>query len=285
MRMLVSKHKLFSNLIFCIVSLSFICLSSCEDVIDVNLKTDPPRLVVDATIHWDEKNSDGTQKIILTTNTDYYSATVPKATGAVVKVKNENQTEEYIFNENGATGVYICSFFKPIIGEKYTLTILYKGETYTASETMQSVTKVTKVTQKNDGGFLKDQYEVFFYFQDVPNVENYELVRFLPNYLKIPTLFVSDDRFNDGQEENWSYSDEDLKPGDTLEFTNYGISKQYYNYMNILINVAGGASGGGPFQTAPVSVKGNLINATNRDNYALGYFSLSESESIVYVVE
>ena len=284
MIMKISKNILSPKLA-CLTSLVLtLFISSCEDVVDVNLKTAPPRLVVDAAINWEKETSGSTQKIVLTTTSDYYSAEIPKASGATIKVRNSNDTE-FVFTEDGSTGVYICTNFIPSIGETYTLSILYKGEIYTASETMQSIPKIDKISQKSDGGILKDQYEVFFYFQDVANVANYAMARFIPNYLKIPTFYVGDDRFIDGEEANWSYSDEDLKPGNTLEFTNYGISKRYYNYMNILINVSGGASGGGPFQTAPVSVRGNLVNETNIDNYALGYFSLSETEKILYTVE
>ena len=284
MIMKLSKYKFLPKLVYLTVISLTLFVSSCEDVVDVNLKTAPPRLVVDATINWEKGTSGATQKIVLTTTSDYYSAEIPKASGAVIKVKNSNNTE-FIFTEDGSTGIYICPDFEPLIGETYTLSILYKGEIYTATETMQSVPKIDKIEQKSDGGILKDQYEVFFYFQDVPNIANYDLARFLPNYLKVPTFYASDDRFTDGQESNWSYSEEDLKPGNTLEFTHYGISRSYYNYMNILINVSGGASGGGPFQTAPVSVRGNVVNATNSDNYALGYFSVSETEKILYTVQ
>lgn len=284
MVMKISKHIFSTKLVCLTIFFLTLFISSCEDVVDVNLKTDPPRLVVDASINWEKGTSGSTQKIVLTTTTDYYNTTIPKASGATIKVKNSENTE-FIFTEDGTSGVYFCTNFIPSIGETYTLSILYKGETYTASETMQPIPKIDKILQKSDGGILKDQYEVFFYFKDVANVANYAMARFITNYLKIPTFYVGDDRFIDGEEANWSYSDEDLKPGNTLEFTNYGISKRYYNYMNILINVSGAGSGGGPFQTAPVSVRGNLVNETNIDNYALGYFSLSETEKILYTVE
>jgi hypothetical protein len=66
--------------------------------------------------------------------------------------------------------------------------------------------------------------------------------------------------------------------------THYGISKTYYNYLSILIKISGGDSGG-PFQSPPATVRGNIINTTNKDNYALGYFSLGEIDSKTYTVQ
>jgi hypothetical protein len=54
--------------------------------------------------------------------------------------------------------------------------------------------------------------------------------------------------------------------------------------MNILLSVAGN-TGGSPFQSPPATVRGNIINTTNFDNYALGYFRLSETDSASYVIE
>jgi hypothetical protein len=43
--------------------------------------------------------------------------------------------------------------------------------------------------------------------------------------------------------------------------------------------------GGGPFETQPATVRGNMINQTNPDNFPLGYFRISEISTIVYTVQ
>jgi hypothetical protein len=46
---------------------------------------------------------------------------------------------------------------------------------------------------------------------------------------------------------NFSISqNDDLKIGDKVTVSHYGISKEYYNYINILVSISGG-NGGGPF--------------------------------------
>ena len=80
------------------------------------------------------------------------------------------------------------------------------------------------------------------------------------------------------------YTNEDLNANDNVTLTLQGISESYYNYMNILLGIAG-SNGGSPFQTPPATVRGNIVNQTNFDNYALGFFRLSEIDSMQYTVE
>ena len=53
--------------------------------------------------------------------------------------------------------------------------------------------------------------------------------------------------------------------------------------MQVLLSIAGNA-GGGPFQSPPATVRGNILNTTDINNYALGFFSVSETASINYMV-
>jgi hypothetical protein len=57
-----------------------------------------------------------------------------------------------------------------------------------------------------------------------------------------------------------------------------GITKEYFTYFRILINQSGQNSGG-PFQSVPSSLLGNIINTTNEANFPLGYFHISETDT------
>ncbi len=267
------------------ITLSLLLLSiiSCEEVIDVDLKTETPRLVIDAAINWQKGTDGSSQKIMLSTTTSFYNTIIPKVSGATVSVKS-SENFNYIFTEIPNTGEYQCTTFKPIIGETYTLTIVYKNETYTATETMQSVSSIYSIQQKNDGGFSGKDYEIEVSFKD-PLVKNFYMVKFFPDIYKAPSYQVIGDEYTNGNLKSWQFSDEDLKQGSTIAITHYGVSESYYNYMNKLISVASSSGGGSPFQTPPATVRGNIVNQTNINNYALGYFSLSEVDYQNYIIK
>ena len=94
-----------------LISLSF---TACEDVIDLELNSAEPRLVIDASLNW-IKGTDGKNQLIrLTLSAPFYDLEVPPANGAVVTVTDSNNN---IFNfiEDGDTGVYVNNAFIPEI--------------------------------------------------------------------------------------------------------------------------------------------------------------------------
>ncbi|WP_418263548.1 DUF4249 domain-containing protein [Flavobacterium faecale] len=266
-----------------IVVLSLLFLSSCEEVVQVDLNTTEPKLVIEATIKWLKGTSGNDQKIKLTTTTSYFSNQIPTVSGAIITVKNSSNTT-FNFIEVGNTGEYICNNFIPKIEETYTLTINYKGAIYTATETLKSVAPIEEVTQKNDGGFTGKDIQLKTFFTDPANATNYYLYQYsYTNKIKQNFYGDEDSYFQGNRFFSLSQSD-DIKAGDEVQITHYGISKTYYNYMNILISISGGG-GGGPFQAPPATVRGNIINTTDKNNYPLGYFALSEIDSRKYIVQ
>ncbi|MDD3003920.1 DUF4249 domain-containing protein [Flavobacterium sp.] len=272
--------KYIYTLLIVIGALNFV---SCEEVIDVKLDTAAPRLVIDAALKW-EKGTDGkTQKIKLSTTTGYFNTEIPKVSGATVFVTN-SQNEMFNFTETVAnSGEYICTDFDPELNENYTLTVVLNGVTYTASDKLIPVPSIDKIEQKDDGGFGGQNIEIKFFYTDNGSTDDFYLFKTKLSSYTIPQYGVSNDTFYQGNQFYTIYSNEDLKSGKTIDFTLSGISENYFNYMQILLSIAGN-SGGGPFQSPPATVRGNIINQTDVKNYALGYFSASETTSITYVI-
>jgi hypothetical protein len=52
--------------------------------------------------------------------------------------------------------------------------------------------------------------------------------------------------------------------------------------MNILLGITGGV---GPFSTPPATLRGNIVNLTNEENFCLGFFRLSEIDRLDYTVQ
>lgn len=258
-------------------------LTSCEDVIDVDLNTAQPRLVIDASIHWNKGTTGNMQLIKLSLTAPYFDDGIPSATGATVSVTDSNSTT-FNFIEEGSTGIYKNDNFDPAINEVYNLNIIYNGETYVATETMTPVVPIDFIEQKNDGGFSGEEIEIKAFYTDPENIENFYLFEFLVLDRNTSTLEVYDDEFTDGNQIFGFYSDEDLESGDQLLVRNSGVSERTYEFLNILLQQTDEDSGD-PFQTQPATVRGNCINQTNPNNFPLGYFRVSETDIFTYVVE
>lgn len=268
---------------FLIIAFLTFMISSCEDVINVDLNTAEPRLVIDASIKWVKGTTGANQSIKLTLTAPYFDAEIPPATGAEINITDSNNNT-YIFVEDGNTGIYINTTFVPVIDETYTLTINYDGDIYTATETLKSVVPIDFVEQVNEGGFSGDETELKAYYTDPANEENYYFFEFISDIPVIPSLEVYNDEFSNGNQIFGFYTEEDLEAGDEVMIKIHGISERFYNYMFILLQ-QNNDEGGGPFETQPATVRGNCINQTNQDHYPLGYFRLSEVDEFIYVVQ
>ena len=264
------------------VIISTIVVTSCEKVIDVDLNTMAPKLVIDASIKWQKGTLGNEQTIKLSTTTSYYSSQIPTVSGSTIFITDAANN---IFNlvETAGTGNYNCINFAPVLNGNYVLTVLLNGETYTATETLKPVPTIDFIEQKDNAGFSGKDTEIKAFYIDNGTTDDYYLFKFKPSYTVIPIYFLQEDRNFQGNQIFGLYRSEELKPGQNFEVTLSGISKQYFNYMRILVSIAGNSSGS-PFQSPSATVRGNIINTTTEANYPLGYFNLSEQDSRNYIV-
>ncbi len=275
------KSATMNNSIKSAILLLILVTASCTDVIDVPLQTETPRLVVEASLDWEKGTVGNEQTIKLSTSTEFYDTTSrPVVTGASVQVTNDSDGTEFIFTDEN-NGEYITTEFVPVIGQSYTLEIIYNGETYTAQETLNSVTEITRVYQSTEDGESADDLEVQVVFTDPQEEGNHYMFKFQRRGDLLPDLEIGDDEFVNGNEIEWWYElegDDDteevegFQPGDVVDIEMYGTSDAYNNYLLVLLNQGGVAI----FDTTPVAVRGNVINLTNPDRYAHGYFRVTE---------
>jgi hypothetical protein len=258
-------------------------LNSCQEVVPIDLNTANPKIVIEAAINWQKGTSGNIQKIKLSTTTNFYSNSIPVVSGATVFVTSSTNAV-FNFIEIPNTGEYICNNFLPVLNQNYALTIINNGKTYTASETLKPVATIIDVVQESNGGFSGNRIRIKANYLDPASTQDYYLFNYkYPGKAK-PDLYVSEDKFYNGNP-FFSISFEDkLKAGDTITLIHFGISKQYFEYLNILLDLAGNQGGGGPFQAPPVTVRGNITNVSNPDDFPFGYFSLSETDQKNYTI-
>lgn len=264
-----------------ILVFSLISLCACTDVIDVEVPVAPPRLVIEASIDWKKGTIGDEQSIQLSLSTPYFdSEDISPANGALVTVINTTANESFTFNDQG-NGIYSTSLFIPRFNNNYTLKVIYDGETYIANETLIPVVPIDDIYQSRDNGFDDEALEVNVVFTDPPVEENYYLFKFQRQGDLLPDLEDFSDEFVDGNQITQFYEileDEDInqvefEPGDIVDLRFYGISKQYFNFIQLLISQN---EAGGPFGTTPAALRGNCTNPTNPNNYAYGYFRVTE---------
>lgn len=251
---------------------------SCEEVIDVELEETEPRLVIEASLVWNNEEETNLQSIILTTTAPYFDDKVPPATGASVKITTETD-EEYFFYEV-SEGIYQNNNIIPVENSPYQLEVIYEDEVYIATEEYYSTPNLLFVEQEL-GGFSGDEYEFKVFYEDPVDAESFYFFRYLNEQY---SLQIYNDEFTNGNQTFAFLSDEDAKEGDLVLFEIQGISGRFYDYMFILRSQAG-ASNGGPFQTHPSIVRGNIVNQTNSENFPFGYFRLSEVDVLTYEVK
>jgi len=275
------KKNWIMNRALALISLLFVfSFASCEDVVNLDLETGETKLVVDAEILWKKGTAGNEQTIKISKTAPYYSSSTPKVSGAQVRVENSNG-DIFTFNETEA-GVYKCNNFVPVIEMEYKLFITSEGQSYTATEKLTATTPINKIEQKivpDFGG--EDVIELTFYYNDPADQINFYVTDYQSEFLIYPEYEITNDDFYNGNEISTRFSHEDMKAGNTVKITHRGVSKNFFNYWKLILE----ASSSNPFQVPPGNIRGNIINNTNANNTAFGYFRLCEADQVDYLVK
>ena len=284
-------------------------LPACEEVIEVEVPEDRPRLIVDGLIRVDEQEPFVPVRIALSeTNQFFGELPVTQAENILIQVDrfdpNGNlieTTTSSLAEEAPGTGVYIpdpnATFDQRIptvfLNDRvrFTLQIRHKGRQYLAQTWYEPVVPISFLLQGNATLFGGDETEVLVTFTDPPGKGDYYLFDFGPG-----EFLVTEDTFYDGQFFQFSYFYEDpIEPGTELEISIMGSDLNFYNYMDLLIEQAGDLQG--PFQTPVATVRGNVVDVTGIDNqdrfdnadrpdaYPLGYFAVVQEHSRTLIIQ
>lgn len=258
--------------------------SSCTKVVDVDVPNGGDRLIVEASINWEKGSTGNQQTILLSLSTPYYSQNkFTPAKNAEVKITNMLTQDVFVFTEE-EPGIYTTSTFQPVVNATYQLQVIYNANTYQSTETLEDVSPITEVTQDVEEIFGTESILVSASVEDPSNAENYYYSEFRnPTNNALLSRGVESDELSDGNALQFEYDDEDIQPGDQIDIRVSGVSKGYYNFMNLLLEQSEG--GGGPFSTIPAKLIGNCVNITNPDQETLGYFRLSVYSQITYTVQ
>ncbi|WP_428225829.1 DUF4249 family protein [Flavobacterium sp.] len=257
----------------------------CEEVVDIPLENTNPKLVIDANLTWQKGTTGAQQTIKLSITNDFYTNEIKIASGAIVTV-TDNDNTLFTFNQKPNTPDYVCTNFTPAINKEYTLKVVYEGQTYTSSsKLLSSPAFEPEVKQSLVPGFgAKEIIKLQLFFKDNALEENYYLLS-----AKNPKLFIQEflsleDRFTQGNIMEAAYFNEKTQKDDNFKFSLQAVNKTHFNYIKKLLSISGQNSGG-PFSTPPATLRGNIINQTDSENYPFGFFSVSEIDYKEYTVK
>ena len=269
-----------------LILLISITLTSCQDVVDVDVPTDSPRLVIDALMRVDESEADTEIQVKASISSSFFGTLVP-ANLERITLSNESGGAPLVLTETASgTGIYQAyaslAFLK---SGKLHLSILHDGQSYSAFTEYVPSSPIDRLEQGDGTLFDGTETEIVITFTDAPDRTDFYLFDFdFGEYL------VSEDTFYPGQPFKFSYFyDEELKASMEVSVSILGVDKNFYNYMNQLIAQSSGGDQG-PFQTPAATVKGNIINVTEtntaaENNYALGYFAVCQSYQRSLIIE
>ncbi len=252
-------------------------LVSCQKVVKLDLGNASGRLVIEGNI----TNAAGPQVIKLSTNVPFTNTnTYPPVSGATVAVTDQTG-KNYPFVE-GPSGTYSNSQITGVPGNKYTISVLTGGITYTAASTMPAVVNLDSVTSKNaaitSGSNPKKQITV--YYRDPAGVANQYLFTEYVNGVQVQTVFAFNDQFNDGLPANVVLRQNqsnaiDVHAGDTVTVEMQCIDQPVYLYWISLAQQAGVMGG-------PVTPSDPPTNITPT---SLGYFSAHTTQTKTIVAK
>ena len=254
-----------------------LAFASCEDVIDLDLDNAPPRLVIDARLELLE-NGDSRNTIELTRSSGFFEEVNPLVADATVSITDATGTV-YPFTYDPNLELYTNTTIEITGNVDYSLEIIDGSQTYTATQQLVRTVPLEGVEQQEITGF-GDVTQITAFFTDPPSLgDNYFFTYEDEFNFEVD---VSDDEFINGNRTPTSFFMEDLEPGTNIQLTINGIDQQAFRFFETLIQQTDGG-GGGPFDTQPATVRGNIINPANPEQFPFGYFRVSQVFELNYV--
>lgn len=264
-----------------IIIISF-SLFSCTEVVDIPLDNAAQKIVTEALINWERDTNGNVQKIKLKTTANYYSNIIPLVSGATVTITYSANT---VFNFiETQVGEYVCNNFLPVLNQTYSLKVITNGKIYITTETLKPVALIISISQKPFDGTMNGKGHIIeSLFLDPEATQDFYLFRYKTSYDIKTNVYVLADEFFNGLSFFNDTLVEKLKTNDVVKVTHFGISRTYFEYLEKLIGVL--RSTGGLFSSPPITVRGNIINTTNVEDFPFGFFALSEIDVKSYTVQ
>lgn len=257
-----------------ILLLTVSLLWSCEKAIDLKLKDNDLKYVIEGVI----TNEPGSCKVLISETREFSDDNEFRGVhGASVKIENNGNT--FVLTET-KTGTYENIALSTVSGQTYKLTVRINGTDFIASSTMPALVPFLDFTLKRSD-FDSLRAATMVKFKDPLEAKNYYWFQQYVNGKIQKEYKVMNDEFTSGREVNdylvfentTKNHDLDLKTGDQLMAEMHCVDASVYTYLFTLFNANGSENG-----AAPANPLSNISGG------ALGFFSAHTVERKTIVV-
>lgn len=234
-------------------------LSSCEEVIEIDLNSSHPILVVEAKLY-----KDSLATVLLTKTANYFSLETPEAVdnATVTIAADDNVSEELLYLGNG---IYSGKTMRGTEGLNYDIEILWEEEEYMGSGFLPKQTEIISLEivefQPAPQAPLFKNAEITFL--DNPETEDYYMIRYVRNGFPLAASYFafSDITFSDTI--RLANPQVSFETGDLVEVQVFSIDEP----LSIFYSQLSQALGGG------MAMSSTPYNPTSNINGAMGYFA------------
>ncbi len=292
-----------------LVSLFALIAFGCEDVIDIETPSEPPRLIINGILRVDEAEQFVPVEIRVTQTNNFFGATpVTSLESAIIIIETKNERGETIRTNfsnltdlDKGSGIYVPdpSFMEDqriptsILNDDilFTLVITHEGRRYAASTKYVKAVPITTIEQGTETLFDEDSKELIVSFTDDPDADNFYVFDF-----DFGEFLVTEDQFYQGKPFTFSYFySKKLEAGQEVTVSILGADQSFYNYVNLLVEQT--QNNLGVFETPAATARGNVFDVTGLDNidvvdnldrpqaFPLGYFAIVESFNQTFIIE
>jgi hypothetical protein len=255
-----------------------IALSSCEKVVNVDLKNAEPKIVIEGLVD----NSGNPATVKITKSVSFSSTTAaPIVNGAVVKI-SDDAGNNFTLTET-SPGLYTNATLIGQVGKTYTLTVQNADVTYVGKSTIPRQAPIDTIYQESvsipgsgaPGSAASFGKIATLVYTDIPGFgDNVQVLQTINGKLD-NTLQVADDQFTDGSDlpyQLFPNPNTKIKTGDIIKIEMRFIDKDVYKYFSGILEIQGG-------NTVPANPTSNISGG------ALGYFSAHTSETKTIVIQ
>jgi len=218
--------------------------SSCEEIVDIELRSVEPKVVIDAQI------TEESPCVVRLTKTQAFQNNNPYETieDAVIELTCSDGKSETLRKDYREPGLYV-SEMKGKVNATYNIRVHIQENTYQATASIPEIVYINQVYIYAITAGSKSYYSPAIRFNDPPGIKNYYYAILSVNEKVMRSIYLYDDEHRDGVEndrilffDKEDNDDDELQTGDILRVELQNLDVGMYNFYKSLYSAAEGTN-------------------------------------------